>query len=143
MDAHGGSGSVPGGPTEIERAAWVAEAKAAVIAAGPLLTAAEVTALLHGAGPDGFPDLIALPTEGGGYLYPAFQFDKDTGRVRPIVLEVNGAALLDARHDPWAVASWWTQPDGRLGGRSPASILGTDEETRVLTMAQATVSDWG
>lgn len=57
----------------------------------------------------------------GRYLYPAFQFDAATGRVRPIVVEVNH--LLDAKEDPWAVASWWLSPTGWLSdGTSPADL---------------------
>lgn len=141
VDTNDGWGQI--GPTDAEQAARMVDVEAAVIAAGPLLTRDEVTAVLHGVDPSRIPDLIALPMDDGARHYPAFQFDADAGQVRPIVLQVNGEALLDARHAPWPVASWWTQPDGRLpGGRSPASLLGTEDEPRVLRIAQADVLDW-
>lgn len=136
------SGPEDAGQIEARRAAMIADAKAAIVAAGPLLTAAEVTTLLRGADPSQIPDLIALQMDGGERLYPAFQFDKDAGRVRAVVLEVNGPALLAARDEPWPVAGWWTQPDARLDGRSPASLLGSADEHMILVMARGDISDW-
>ena len=48
--------------------------------------------------------LVGLPS-GGGYLYPAFQFDAERRDVFPEVRAVN--ERLDAVGDPWGVASWW------------------------------------
>lgn len=71
---------------------------------------------------------------GGRYLYPSFQFDAATARVRPVVAEVN--RLLDARHDPWGVGSWWLSPSGWLDeGRSPADLAvegGQDDRIRAI-----------
>ena len=66
---------------------------------------------------------------GGRYLYPGFQFDADTAKVRPLVAEINH--LLDAKHDPWGVSSWWLSPSGWLPeGQSPAdlAVLGGHDE---------------
>lgn len=52
-------------------------------------------------------DVIALPV-GAKKLFPAFQFDARDRRVRSIVAEIN--RRLDARNDPWGVASWWLSP---------------------------------
>lgn len=58
---------------------------------------------------------------GGRYLYPSFQFDATTAKVRPVVAEIN--QLLDAKHDPWGVSSWWLSPSGWLeDGESPADL---------------------
>ena len=58
---------------------------------------------------------------GGRYLYPSFQFDAATAKVRPIVVEINH--LIDAKNDPWGVSSWWLSPSGWLReGQSPADL---------------------
>ncbi|UZG60433.1 hypothetical protein [Rhodococcus opacus] len=71
---------------------------------------------------------------GGRYLYPSFQFDAATAKVRPVVAEINH--LLDAKHDPWGVSSWWLSPSGWLPeGQSPADLAaveGHDEEVRAI-----------
>jgi hypothetical protein len=64
--------------------------------------------------------VVALPV-GGKKLFPAFQFDVEHHRVRPIVEEIN--SLLDARTDPWGVASWWLSKTGYEDDpRSPADL---------------------
>ncbi|MDJ0363016.1 hypothetical protein [Rhodococcus sp. H29-C3] len=71
---------------------------------------------------------------GGRYLYPSFQFDAATAKIRPVVAEVNH--LLDAKHDPWGVGSWWISPSGWLDeGLSPADLAvegGQDERIRAI-----------
>lgn len=64
--------------------------------------------------------VVALPV-GQRRLYPEFQFDAASSRVRPIVAEVN--KLLDAKNDPWGVASWWlNRTDFSDDPRSPAEL---------------------
>ena len=64
--------------------------------------------------------VVALPAS-GHKLYPAFQFDPALQRVRPIVAELN--QKLNARTDPWGVASWWLNPtDFADDPRSPADL---------------------
>lgn len=64
--------------------------------------------------------VVALPA-GQRRLYPEFQFDAATFKVRPIVAELN--RLLDANGDPWGVASWWlNRTDFSDDPRSPAEL---------------------
>ncbi len=64
--------------------------------------------------------VVALPVA-GQKLYPAFQFDPTRRQVRPIVAEVN--RRLDAKNDPWGVASWWLSPtDFADDPRSPSDL---------------------
>lgn len=65
--------------------------------------------------------------QGGRVLYPAFQFDHRAGRLRPVVATIN--RLLDAKGDPWGVASWWISPLGWLSeGVTPAAAALTGEQ---------------
>lgn len=54
--------------------------------------------------------------------------------MRPLVAEINH--LLDAKHDPWGVSSWWLSPSGWLTeGQSPADLAaaeGHDEAVRAI-----------
>lgn len=76
------------------------------------------------------------------YLFPAFQFDRDRGRVDPVVLEIN--QLLRAGDDPWGVASWWLSPNDRLGGRAPKDALqDPDAEKRLVTVARSLIEPLG
>lgn len=71
---------------------------------------------------------------GGRYLYPSFQFDAATAKVRPVVSEIN--RLLGAKHDPWGVSSWWLSPSGWLTeGQSPADLAaagGHNDQVRAI-----------
>ncbi|MCA1842632.1 MAG: hypothetical protein LC792_05470 [Actinobacteria bacterium] len=77
--------------------------------------------------------LVGLP-KGRGYMYPRFQFDPGSHDVRPEVRSAN--ELLDAAHDPWGVASWWTAPNDRVGCR-PVELVGTARGPDVVHAAQA------
>ncbi|MFD6857123.1 hypothetical protein ACFWCF_07235 [Rhodococcus sp. NPDC060090] len=78
---------------------------------------------------------------GGRFLYPSFQFDAATAKVRPIVSEVN--QLLDAKHDPWGVSSWWLSPSGWLeDGQSPADLATAGgHEDRIRAIAHDLLAD--
>lgn len=81
-------------------------------------------------------DLLGVPDNGSrGYLYPAFQVDPVSQRVRPVVVAVNRA--LDAAGDPWGAASWWVSPTPRLDGAAPMSLVGGDIETDLLVLVGA------
>jgi len=57
----------------------------------------------------------------GRTKYPIFQIDPAQARIRPGVAEAN--AQLNAKADPWGVASWWLSPSGWLAdGRRPADL---------------------
>ncbi|MCJ0907136.1 hypothetical protein [Rhodococcus sp. ARC_M6] len=67
--------------------------------------------------------VIALPAS-GQKLYPAFQFDSEHQKVRPIVAQIN--RILGAKDDPWGVASWWLNPTAFADDpRSPAELAVT------------------
>ena len=83
--------------------------------------------------------LIGLPRE-RGYLYPAFQFDKDRRQVRPEVQRAN--EILDARDDPWGVASWWISRNARLGAK-PMELIGTNRSEDIVRAAEAVVEPVG
>ncbi len=57
-------------------------------------------------------DVVGLP-RANGHVFPAFQVDVTRGRVWPIVVEINHR--LDAKEDPWGVASWWLMSSPELG----------------------------
>ena len=75
--------------------------------------------------------LLGLPS-GRGYLYPAFQFDPQRRNVFREVRAVN--QRLEAKRDPWGVASWWISANARLGGR-PVEFVGTDRSDDLITVA--------
>lgn len=78
-------------------------------------------------------DLVGVPA-GNRYHYPAFQFDVRGRRVWPAVAQAN--RLLGARGDPWGVASWWATPNGRIEARTPIDLVGTDEDDRLVALAE-------
>ena len=78
-------------------------------------------------------ELLGL-RHGRGYLYPAFQFDLERRCVDPAVSAVNG--LLDARGDPWGVASWWFSINDRLGV-PPRGLVGTGRDDDLAAVAHA------
>lgn len=72
--------------------------------------------------------------DGNRFLYPAFQFDVTVPALREVVAAVN--RFLDAKADPWAVASWWVSPHGRLpAGTAPKDLLGTPRQDDVPVLA--------
>lgn len=100
----------------------------------PQLTSEEVATIL---GATGRSKSSRLRTKGavvgldvnGRTLFPAFQFDPTSHRVRPIVDKIN--QILGAKDDPWGVASWWLSESGTLADeQSPAMVAeagGQDE----------------
>lgn len=65
-------------------------------------------------------EIVGVPHQ-NQYLYPAFQFDEERGRVYPAAARVN--AILHAAEDAWGVASWWVSMDSGIG-RVPKELLG-------------------
>jgi hypothetical protein len=58
---------------------------------------------------------------GGRTKYPIFQIDPAQARIRPGVAEAN--TQLNAKADPWGVASWWLSPSGWLpDDQRPADV---------------------
>lgn len=116
-----------------------------------MLDAAQVADLLGSAGANRRQAASGLRKAGkllglddaGRVRYPAFQIDAARARVRPIVSELNNR--LDARQDPWAVASWWLLPHARLPkGRSPAELAARDraaDDQLLRTLATSLIGD--
>ena len=79
-------------------------------------------------------------SHGGRQLYPAFQFDPDTGRPRPGVATVIGA-LRSVGITGWALALWWATPHDTLGWQRPADRLadGPDAVERAAATDAATL----
>jgi hypothetical protein len=88
----------------------------------------------RGADPE-LPDLIRLHRADGSMSLPDFQFD-ELDRPREVVLSVN--RVLDAEHDPWAVADWWLSRNVWLGD-SPAKLLGSVADDKLLAAAAVAV----
>ena len=83
-------------------------------------------------------DLIRLRDPGLGDRFPQFQFVPGTGRLRPVVREVN--RLLLAGQDPWGAADWWLGGNEWLDG-VPADLLDTVPDDVIAAAARALVED--
>ncbi len=77
--------------------------------------------------------LLGLP-HGNGYVYPAFQFDKNKRNVHEEVRSVNES--LGAADDPWGVASWWVSVHARLDAR-PCDLAGTGNQEQLEAAAES------
>jgi hypothetical protein len=66
--------------------------------------------------------LLALPTQSGRALYPAFQFDLERGRTYP-ALTMMLTLFRGAGVDPYTTASWFCEPQSLLGERTPAQWM--------------------
>lgn len=66
-------------------------------------------------------------SHGGRQLFPAFQFDPDTGRPRPAVATVINS-LRSVGVTGWALALWWATPHDSLAWERPADVLADDPE---------------
>lgn len=78
--------------------------------------------------------LLALRTEDGACLYPAFQFDGD-GNAPPRLKELL-RLLRSAIADDWTIALWLNNPQHILDGRTPIELLwDSNQADRVFTLA--------
>lgn len=70
---------------------------------------------------------------------PAFQFDEPDAPYfqEPRFSVRRPNQLLMAGQDPWGALDWWVAPNGRLDGRAPASLLDTDEEADLTSLAES------
>jgi len=84
--------------------------------------------------------LLGVP-HGNRFLFLAFQFDTKRRRIHPVVQEVN--LLLEAKNDPFGVASWWITPSERLGGRPPKDLIGRNDEEQIRALAEAELHPLG
>ncbi len=64
--------------------------------------------------------LLALPTQGGKLLYPAFQFRgaRSISGLHELLVELDGSGA-----SPWTQASWFVTAQDELDGESPAAYL--------------------
>jgi len=94
---------------------------------GPLYDWSNVAAVLGTVGTrQGVNDLarrqrlLALPTQGGKLLYPAFQFcgARTISGLHELLVELGGSGA-----SPWTQASWFVTPQDELDGESPSAYL--------------------
>ena len=80
--------------------------------------------------------VLALPSEGAGYLFPAFQIDASKRRIYPAIPRVL-AAFKDAVDSPFSIAAWFVEPDPSLDEGTPADWLREHRDAdRLLIAAQ-------
>jgi hypothetical protein len=78
--------------------------------------------------------LLALATQSGRPLFPAFQFDLEQGRAYAAVPPAIGH-FSEARVDPYTAASWFCEPQAVLEGLTPAEWLRERRADRPLIEA--------
>lgn len=83
--------------------------------------------------------LLALPRQGGGMAFPAFQFDPMTGRPYEVLSTVL-ATFASAGVDPYTVATWLATGQDELEGRSPRSLLNVPAVAAAIQAAAARVA---
>lgn len=66
--------------------------------------------------------LLGLPRQGGGMVFPAFQFNADTGRPFDVLSGLL-ATFASSGVDPYTVATWLCTAQDELDGRCPVSLL--------------------
>jgi hypothetical protein len=86
--------------------------------------------------PDAGADVLRLPFAADDVRVPTFQLDP-ARRPYPAAEQVN--RMLDARHDPWGVTSWWVCRHAWLGC-SPAELL-PGRERELLEAATSVLED--
>jgi hypothetical protein len=72
---------------------------------------------------------------GREYLHPAFQFDRETGRLMPEVKSL--LELLPKDRSGWRQSFWLFQPHAALDGKQPADVFQSDPQT-VIEAARST-----
>jgi hypothetical protein len=83
--------------------------------------------------------LLALPTESGDVVFPAFQFGPD-GKVEPTIGRVL-AILLPVVVTPYTVASWLRSPRDDLGRQTPLDWLAAGHDPdQVIAAAELTAA---
>lgn len=108
---------------------------------GPLLHAEDVRKLVGLSSLEELDELVrrwrilALPTNRGSVVYPAFQFDENGQPYRVIaeIIEI----LAPVAISPYTIASWLMSPNEFLGNDTPMHVLKTERDPqRVLTEAR-------
>ncbi|WP_206511957.1 hypothetical protein [Rhodococcus sp. KRD197] len=86
--------------------------------------------------------VIACQRDGGGWVYPTWQFTNETGTVHPDLLTL--WLILRATGDPWTCALWLRAPQGQLCNRTIADwIIDGNPLDDVLPLARAAANTWG
>jgi hypothetical protein len=108
---------------------------------GPMYEWSDVAAILGTVGTrQGIHDLarrkrlLALPTNGGKLLYPAFQFSgaRTLSGLHHVLLALDSSGV-----SPWTQASWLVTPQDELDGETPAAFLSREAaDERVMRAAR-------
>lgn len=84
---------------------------------------------------------IFAVTHQGARLYPAFQFDPETHKPKPVVRQVLRELPDQLVRGGWQLALWWTTPTAWLDWRRPLDLM--DEEPEgVVAAAVRERSEW-
>lgn len=87
-----------------------------------------------------YGDVLSLPSDGGGRLYPSFQFGS-RGEFLPGLREVS-AILTAVVLDAWDVALWLQTLRDEFQGRPAVDVLRTGLIEPVLVVARLAKVDW-
>lgn len=109
---------------------------------GPLYSTSKVARLLGNVSRQAVAErrnrrtLLALRTDDGRYVYPAFQFDAHNDVLSGLAEVLQRFAPEDV--DEWTVAGWLVAPQRSLGGRSAIDALASKEtRKKVIELAHA------
>lgn len=127
-----GSGSAHVDPSATATGRRIARAHWAAIAAEfGMLTSDEVNSRVGGGSPPAGclaakRQILGVLTRAGRVLYPGFQFDTDTGQVRPLIAQVASIGLEGGWKDRHLL-QWFCSPNGHLGGTRPVDAMDDPE----------------
>jgi hypothetical protein len=85
--------------------------------------------------------LIFAVGHAGKTIYPAFQFDPNTRRPKPVVARVLAELPDGLRHGGWQLALWWDTPLDVLDWQRPVDVMSTEADA-VVEAARAEAADW-
>lgn len=112
---------------------------------GPMYTTTGIARVLGGVTRQAIEErrrrrrLLALRTDDGAWVYPAFQLDARNQVLRglPEVLQ-----CFAPEDDRWTIASLLTTPQPSLAGRTPIVALGEGDLDLVLELARDVAARW-
>jgi len=125
-------------PLANARLRWIVDRRRLVHAEGRPLPTREVEALL-GISRQAVAKvrtegrLVGLPSGGGQYAYPSWQFGESG--VLAGLREVRRA--LSGEDDPWTFTAFIVSPNARLDGETPLAVLRRGELSDVMRAAEA------
>jgi hypothetical protein len=70
----------------------------------------------------------------GEQRYPAFQFDMETGKPKPIIKDI--LALLKDEWSSWQLALWFISVNGYLNGKTPLEVMDTEPVAVLETLGK-------